>query len=153
MPSGGNECTVQIRPRDRVIETSTNTIIVKKDAAPPVKESNEIKILSSDNFVENPVVKNPMIEKPLVENNIAENNFNYNLEAMNNLNNASKSFNTPNNYVNNTDELSDKFRSIIERYKNEGAIDLVIVLDTTESMHLLFENHKKRYKRYDYRII
>ncbi|KLI53734.1 von Willebrand factor A [Brachyspira hyodysenteriae] len=157
MPSGGNEGPVQIRPRDRVIETSTNTIIVKKDAAPPVKESNEIKILSSANVVENPVVKNPMIEKPAVENNIAENNFNYNLEAMNNLNNASKSFNTPNNYVNNTDELSDKFRSIIERYKNEGAIDLVIVLDTTESMHPylktikrdirgmiteLFDNHK-----------
>lgn len=157
MPSGGNEGPVKIRPSDRVIETSTNTIIVKKDAAPPVKESNEIKILSSANIVENPVVENPMIEKPAVENNMAENNFNYNLEAMNNLNNASKSFNTPNNYVNNTDELSDKFRSIIERYKNEGAIDLVIVLDTTESMHPylktikrdirgmvteLFDNHK-----------
>ncbi|KLI40346.1 vWA domain-containing protein [Brachyspira hyodysenteriae] len=152
MPSGGNEGPVKIRPSDRVIETSTNTIIVKKDTAPPVKESNEIKILSSANIVEN-----PMIEKPEVEKNMAENNFNYNLEAMNNLNNASKSFNTPNNYVNNTDELSDKFRSIIERYKNEGAIDLVIVLDTTESMHPylktikrdirgmvteLFDNHK-----------
>ncbi|MCZ9966171.1 hypothetical protein [Brachyspira hyodysenteriae] len=70
---------------------------------------------------------------------------------------SSKSFNTPNNYVNNTDELSDKFRSIIERYKNEGAIDQVIVPDTTESMHPylktikrdirgkireLFDNHK-----------
>ncbi|MCZ9966170.1 hypothetical protein [Brachyspira hyodysenteriae] len=88
MPSGGNEGPVQIRPRDRVIETSTNTIIVKKDAAPPVKESNEIKILSSDNVVENPVVENPMIEKRAAENNIAENNFNYNLEAMNNLNNV-----------------------------------------------------------------
>lgn len=141
MPSGGNEGPVQIRPRDRVIETSTNTIIVKKDAQPQ-KENNEIKILSSANIAENPVT---------------EENFNYNLEAMDNLNIASKSFNTPNNYVKDQEELSDKFKGIIKRYKDEGSIDLVVVLDTTESMHPylktikrdirgmvteLFDNHK-----------
>ena len=76
---------------------------------------------------------------------------------MDNLNNASKSFNTPNNYVKDKEELSDKFKSIIKRYKDEGSIDLVVVLDTTESMHPylktikrdirgmiteLFDNHK-----------
>ena len=84
-------------------------------------------------------------------------NFNYNLEAMDNLNNASKSFNTPNNYVKDKEELSKQFKNIIKRYENEGSIDLVVVLDTTESMHPylktikrdirgmiteLFDNHK-----------
>ncbi|AEM22776.1 hypothetical protein Bint_2165 [Brachyspira intermedia PWS/A] len=152
IPNGGNEGPVQIRPRDRVIETSTNTIIVKKDAQPQ-KENNEIKILSSANIVENPVTE----EKPIIEEPEVKENFNYNLEAMDNLNNASKSFNTPNNYVKDQEELSDKFKGIIKRYKDEGSIDLVVVLDTTESMHPylktikrdirgmvteLFDNHK-----------
>ena len=151
MPSGGNEGPVQIRPRDRVIETSTNTIIVKKYAQPQ-KDNNEIKILSSANIVEKPVEEKESIEEPEIKEN-----FNYNLEAMDNLNNASKSFNTPNNYVKDKEELSKQFKSIIKRYENEGSIDLVVVLDTTESMHPylktikrdirgmiteLFDNHK-----------
>ncbi|MEI0549397.1 vWA domain-containing protein [Brachyspira intermedia] len=156
MPSGGNEGPVQIRPRDRVIETSTNTIIVKKDAQPQ-KENNEIKILSSANIVEKLVEEEKAIEEPVIEEPEVKENFNYNLEAIDNLNNASKSFNTPNNYVKDKEELSDKFKSIIKRYKDEGSIDLVVVLDTTESMHPylktikrdirgmiteLFDNHK-----------
>ena len=162
MPSGGNEGPVPIRPRDRVIETSTNTIIVKKDV-PPQKENNEIKILSSANIVEKPVEEPvteepvPVIEEPVIKEPEVKENFNYNLEAMDNLNNASKSFNTPNNYVKDKEELTDKFKSIIKRYKDEGSIDLVVVLDTTESMHPylktikrdirgmiteLFDNHK-----------
>ena len=168
MPSGGNEGPVPIRPRDRVIETSTNTIIVKKDV-PPQKENNEIKILSSANIVEKPVEEEkaveepvteepvPVIEEPVIKEPEVKENFNYNLEAMDNLNNASKSFNTPNNYVKDKEELTDKFKSIIKRYKDEGSIDLVVVLDTTESMHPylktikrdirgmiteLFDNHK-----------
>ena len=156
MPSGGNEGPVQIRPRDRVIETSTNTIIVKKDAQPQ-KENNEIKILSSANIVEKPVEEEKAIEEPVIEEPEVKENFNYNLEAIDNLNNASKSFNTPHNYVKDKEELSDKFKSIIKRYKDEGSIDLVVVLDTTESMHPylktikrdirgmiteLFDNHK-----------
>ena len=54
---------------------------------------------------------------------------------MDTLNNASKSFNTPNNYIKDTNELSDKFKNIIKRYGDNPGIDLVIVLDTTESMH------------------
>ncbi|OEJ14796.1 hypothetical protein BFL38_08135 [Brachyspira hampsonii] len=153
MPSGGNEGPVKIRPSDKIIETSTNTIIVKKDV-PIKKESNQIKILSSANIVEKPVIN----EEPAIDKKPAEDEkYNYNLEAMNNLNNASKSFNTPNNYVRNAEELSDKFKSIVERYKDKGSIDLVVVLDTTESMHPylkaikrdirgmvteLFDNHK-----------
>ncbi|PTY40942.1 VWA domain-containing protein [Brachyspira hampsonii] len=159
MPSGGNEGPVKIRPSEKIIETSTNTIIVKKDA-PIEKESNQIKILSSANIVEKPIVnENPVInEEPAIDKKpAADEKYNYNLEAMNNLNNASKSFNTPNNYVKDAEELSDKFKSIIERYKDEGSMDLVVVLDTTESMHPylkaikrdirgmvteLFDNHK-----------
>ncbi|ASJ20800.1 vWA domain-containing protein [Brachyspira hampsonii] len=159
MPSGGNEGPVKIRPSDKIIETSTNTIIVKKDV-PIKKESNQIKILSSANIVEKPVVnESPVInEEPAIDKKpAADEKYNYNLEAMNNLNNASKSFNTPNNYVKDAEELSDKFKSIIERYKDKGSMDLVVVLDTTESMHPylkaikrdirgmvteLFDNHK-----------
>lgn len=125
LPSGGNEGPVKTRPIERIIEQSTNTIIVKKDSN-TVKESNDIKILSS-----------------VSENKIDINDSGYNSDAMYALNNASKSFNTPNNYVKDTNELNDKFKSIIERYKDDRGIDLVIVLDTTESMHPYLKSIKR----------
>lgn len=120
MPNGGKTGPVQTRPVDKVIEPSTNTLIVKRDIKP---NNNEIKILSS---------AAPVIEKPNIE---IKNDSNYNKEALDTLNNASKSFNTPNNYIKDTNELSDKFKNIIKRYGDNPGIDLVIVLDTTESMH------------------
>ncbi|MEI0524299.1 VWA domain-containing protein [Brachyspira murdochii] len=119
MPSGGREGPVQIRPADnsnRVIEQSTNTMIVKKDA--PISNDEEIKILSSANVIKK--------EEP-------KKNHYYDGEAMETLINASKAFNTPNNYADDTDALTKSIKNVISKY--EGSIDLVIVLDTTESMH------------------
>ncbi|WP_300367119.1 vWA domain-containing protein [Brachyspira sp.] len=125
LPNGGNEGPVKIRPSDRVIEKSTNTIIVKRNSTP---ENNEIKTLSSSAVIDKPAVN---IKKPK------------SIDAESSLNNASKVFNTPTNYVRDTDELTDKLKNIIDRYQNDGSIDLVIVLDTTESMHPYLKTIKK----------
>ena len=131
MPSGGKEGPVQIRPVDnsnRVIEQSTNELIVKRDAS--VNNNDEdIKILSSA-----PIIEKEEPKKEQVNNSDKKNHY-YDGEAMETLINASKAFNTPNNYADNTDELTKSIKNVIDRYKDEGSIDLVIVLDTTESMH------------------
>lgn len=118
IPNAGNEGAVQIRPSYRVIEQSTNTMIVKRDSSVKINSENETKTLSSEKI-----------------NIDAKNNNDYNREAADTLNNASKSFNTSNNYVKDADELNKKLKNIVDRYKEDGGIDLVIVLDTTESMH------------------
>ena len=155
MPSGGNEGDVPRRPIDKVIDQSTNTIIVSSKKEEPIilannTAKNETKETSKSNEVE-------MKEIKITENVVKKNNF-YDGEAMDALDNASKAFHTPNNYAEDEDELTDKLKSIIDRYKNAGSIDLVIVLDTTESMHPylktikreirgivreLFDNHKE----------
>lgn len=166
MPSGGDEGAVPIRPIDKVIETSTNTIIIgsidneKKDdpvsfSQNPMKNNSkkEIKKTVKSNDVEIDVIK----ITDNANNNLKKNNF-YNGEAMDALDNASKVFHTPNNYADDENKLPDNLKNIINRYKDFDTIDLVIVLDTTESMHpyirsikkeirgiarQLFDNHKK----------
>ena len=125
LPSGGNEGPVKTRPVDRIIERSTNTMIVKRDV--PVK-NDEIKILSSASLMEKP-------DTSIKTDNI--------IDAETALNTASKLFNTPTNYANDAEELTDKLRDIIDRYKNSGNTDLVVVLDTTESMHPYLRSIKR----------
>ena len=137
MPSGGKEGTVPTRPVDKVIEPSTNTLIVSENntdnntvvlTSPAVPESNEA-VAITDNILNN-------------DNTEQEKVF-FNGEAIDALNDASKAFKTPNNYVQSKDELTDRFKDIIDRYKNSAAIDLVIVLDTTESMHPYLKTIKR----------
>ncbi|WP_297299488.1 vWA domain-containing protein [uncultured Brachyspira sp.] len=141
MPSGGNEGAVPTRPVDKVIEPSTNTLIVSENntsnndndtvvlTSPAEPESNEV-VAIADNLLDND--KNEQEEKGF-----------FNGEAIDALNDASKAFKTPNNYVQSKDELTDRFKDIIDRYKNSAAIDLVIVLDTTESMHPYLKTIKR----------
>ena len=113
----------------------------------------EIKETVKSNDVEIDVIK----ITDNANNNLKKNNF-YNGEAMDALDNASKVFHTPNNYADDENKLPDNLKNIINRYKDFDTIDLVIVLDTTESMHpyirsikkeirgiarQLFDNHKK----------
>ena len=137
MPSGGKEGTVPTRPVDKVIEPSTNTLIVSENntdnntvvlTSPAVPESNEA-VAITDNILNN-------------DNTEQEKVF-FNGETIDALNDASKAFKTPNNYVQSKDELTDRFKDIIDRYKNSAAIDLVIVLDTTESMHPYLKTIKR----------
>lgn len=120
IPNGGNEGPVQIRPSDKVIELSTNTIIVKRDSKP---KNNEIKILSPASISDKPSID--------IKNTDAESS----------LNNASKVFNTPLNYVKDAEELTYKLKNIINKYN--GSTDLVVVLDTTESMHPYLKSIKR----------
>lgn len=120
MPSGGKEGNVRIRQIDRVIETSTNTFIVGQNNN--ADKDDNIKKVS---YLRNPIKKY------------------YNGEAIDSLHNASISFNTPDNFADGADKLSDKIRNIIDRYKSNSSIDLVIVLDTTESMHPYLRSIKR----------
>ena len=151
IPSGGDEGSVPTRPIDKVIESSTNTIIVSSEkidepiilSQTPLKKNDvkkeEINKIAKSNEIEPKEIK--IAENA---NNILpkQNNF-YDGEAMDALNNASKSFNTPNNYAKDENELPDRLKNIISRYKNSNSIDLVIVLDTTESMHPYLRAIKK----------
>ena len=146
IPSGGEKGPVKIRPSDKVIETSTNTIIVHKEA--PIKDENA-EILSSVQIS----IPEKKIEKEVKKEitKEAETKNYYNGEAMEVLHNASKAFNTQNNYAQDADELIDKFKSIINRYNN-NSMDLVIVLDTTESMHPYLKTIKRDIRGIAYEV-
>ena len=128
IPSVGEEMVVPTRPVNRVIEQSTNIIIVKQNA-------NSI-------FIEN---KGEKIENTKVVIEEKKNNY-YDGEAIDNFYLASKAFNTKNNYAKDQNELIYQLKNIIDKYKSEETLDVVMVIDTTESMHPYIKTIKQEIK-------
>ena len=108
---------------NKIMENTTNntTVIEEKiDAVPIIEPPNqEIIELNTNEMI---------VSKKKIDNNIERNFFDG--EAIDSLNNASE---LQSHYADDEKDLKTQVYNIIDKYNS--AVDLVLVLDTTESMH------------------